>query len=120
MEFYSTTIIIQSTILALIAMYQIYRTVKRKQDTPKKIIISNIIFAVSGIVMTTARIIYALIVPLEVYTTEYFKEEISILIFNIIYPLIWILYFKFSQRVQIYYYLPERRKKKIAKDTENI
>lgn len=111
MEFYTTNVIIQSTILALIAMYQIYITLKRKQNTPKKIIITNLIFMISGIIMTVARIIYALIVPMEIYTQQYFKEEISILLFNIIYPLIWILYFKFSKRVQIYYYLPERRKK---------
>lgn len=120
MEFYTTAVTIQSTILALIAMYQIYITVKRKQNTPKKIIISNIIFGVSGVIITIARIIYAKIVPLEIYTQEYFEQENSVLIFNIIYPLIWILYFIFSKRVQVYYYLPERRKKKVAKDTKSV
>ncbi len=120
MEFYTTAVTIQSTILALIAMYQIYITVRRKQNTPKKIIVSNIIFGVSGIIITIARIIYAKIVPLEIYTQEYFEQENSVLLFNIIYPLIWILYFIFSKRVQVYYYLPERRKKKIAKDTKSV
>ncbi len=38
MDFYVGAITIQSTILAIINMYQIYVTVKRKPGTPKKII----------------------------------------------------------------------------------
>ncbi len=105
MQFYSTAVSIQSTILALISMYQIYITVRRKETTPRKVIRSNIIAIVVGIVINVARIIYALIVPLEIYTKEYFEQEISTLIFGIVYPLIWILYFTFSKRVQYYYYL---------------
>ncbi len=120
MEFYTNAVTIQSTILVLIAMYQIYITVRRKQDTPKKIKISNIICAVASSIITIARIVYAKIVPLEIYTEEYFRQEISILIVGVIYPLIWILYFNFSKRVQYYYYLPERRNKKVAKDEKSI
>lgn len=37
MDFYVGAIIIQNTILAIVNMYQIYLTVKRKPETPKKI-----------------------------------------------------------------------------------
>ena len=108
LEFYKNAIIAQSTIVSLISMYQIYITVKRQQETPKKLIKSNIVMLIATSVITLARIIYALIRPMEVYTNEYFKQEISILITNIFYPLIWIMYFTLSRRVQTYYYLPAR------------
>lgn len=106
LEFYKNAIIVQSTIVSLISMYQIYITVKRQQETPKKLIKSNIVMLISTSCITLARIVYALIKPMEVYTNEYFKQEISILITNILYPLIWIIYFTLSKRVQTYYYLP--------------
>lgn len=104
--FYKNAIILQSTVISLISMYQIYITVKRQQETPKKLLKSNIVMLISTSCITLARIVYALIKPMEVYTNEYFKEEISILITNILYPLIWIIYFTLSKRVQTYYYLP--------------
>lgn len=117
LEFYKNAIIVQSTIVSLISMYQIYITVKRQQETPKKLIKSNIAMLIVTSVITLTRIIYALIRPMEVYTNEYFKQEISILITNIFYPLIWIMYFNLSKRVQTYYYLPARSYMESIKET---
>ncbi len=118
MAFYTNCVRIQSTFLALIAMYQIYMTVKRKDTTPRKIIKSNLFMAVAGVVTTLARIIYAKIVPLEIYTAEYFEQELSTLLFSILYPLIWMLYFTVSKRVQVYYYLPNKSYKEIIKENK--
>lgn len=118
MVFYTNCVKIQSTLLALIAMYQIYITVKRKSDTPRKIVKSNLFMAGVGVVTTLARIIYATIVPLEIYTEEYFEQEQSILVFSIIYPMIWILYFTCSKRVQTYYDLPNKTYKEMIKENK--
>lgn len=118
MEFYKNCIIIQSTIWALIAMYQIYRTLKRKEDTPKKIKISNYIMLVAGVILTLTRIIYAFIVPNTIFNDEYFKQEISTLILSIVYPLFWNTYFNFSKRVIVYYYLPEKTYKEMWQGTK--
>ena len=45
-NFYINAVKLQTTIIVLINMYQIYITLKRKQETPKKIIISNIIIMI--------------------------------------------------------------------------
>ena len=118
MQFYTNAVTLQSTILALIAMYQIYITPKRKEDTPKKIIRANLIMTIAGFVITLARIIYAIFSPLEIYNSEYFKQEASILLFSIIYPLIWTIYFTFSARVQTYYYMPQKNYKEILYETK--
>lgn len=118
LDFYKNAIIIQSTAVSLISMYQIYITVKRKQDTPKKLIKTNVIMLIVTSAITIIRIMYAIIRPMEVYTNEYFKQEISILITNIIYPLIWIIYFKISNRVQVYYYLPVLKYRETIKQTK--
>ena len=117
LEFYKNAIIVQSTAVSLISMYQIYITVKKQQDTPKKLIKSNIVMLIVSSCITILRILYALIRPMEVYTDEYFKQEMSVLMTNILYPLIWIMYFTFSKRVQTYYYLPARTYKESVKQT---
>ena len=105
MDFYVGAIIIQNTILAIVNMYQIYLTVKRKPETPKRLVKTNILVMLIGVIITIIRIIYALIKPMEIYDKEYFKQELITLVYSIIYPLICIFYFKFSKRVQTYYYL---------------
>ena len=118
LEFYKNAIIAQSTVISLISMYQIYITVKRQQETPKKIVKSNIVMLLASSSITLVRIVYALIRPMEVYTNEYFKQEISILITNILYPLVWNVYFTLSKRVQTYYYLPIKTYKESIKQTK--
>ena len=118
LDFYKNAIILQSTVISLISMYQIYITVKRQQETPKKLIKSNIVMLISTSCITLVRIVYALIKPMEIYTNEYFKQEISILITNILYPLIWIIYFTLSKRVQTYYYLPIKTYRESIKQTK--
>ena len=105
MDFYVGAITIQNTILAIVNMYQIYLTVKRKPETPKRLVKTNILVMLIGVIITIVRIIYALIKPMEIYDKEYFKQELITLVYSIIYPLICIFYFKFSKRVQTYYYL---------------
>ena len=39
------------------------------------------------------------------YPIEYYAQEISYLLYNEMYFVIWILYMTFSQRVKIYYYI---------------
>ena len=105
MDFYVGAIIIQNTILAIVNMYQIYLTVKRKPEIPKRLVKTNILVMLIGVIITIVRIIYALIKPMEIYDKEYFKQELITLVYSVIYPLICIFYFKFSKRVQTYYYL---------------
>lgn len=105
MDFYVGAITIQNTILAIVNMYQIYLTVKRKPETPKRLVKTNILVMLIGVIITIVRIIYTLIKPMEIYDKEYFKQELITLVYSVIYPLICIFYFKFSKRVQTYYYL---------------
>ena len=77
MDFYVGAIIIQNTILAIVNMYQIYLTVKRKPETPKRLVKTNILVMLIGVIITIIRIIYALIKPMEIYDKEYFKQELS-------------------------------------------
>ena len=72
MDFYVGAIIIQNTILAIVNMYQIYLTVKRKPETPKRLVKTNILVMLIGVIITIVRIIYALIKPMEIYDKEYF------------------------------------------------
>ena len=116
--FYKNAIILQSSVVGLISMYQIYITVKRQQETPKKIVRSNIVMLTISSSITLARIVYALIKPMEYYTNTYFKQEFSVLMTNILYPLVWNIYFTFSKRVQIYYYLPIKTYKETIKQTK--
>lgn len=118
LEFYKNAIILQSSVVSLISMYQIYITVKRQQETPKKIVKSNIVMLTISSGITLARIVYALIKPMEYYTNEYFKQEFSVLMTNILYPLVWNIYFTFSKRVQTYYYLPIKTYKETIKQTK--
>ena len=74
MDFYVGAIIIQNTILAIVNMYQIYLTVKRKPETPKRLVKTNILVMLIGVIITIVRIIYALIKPMEIYDKEYFKQ----------------------------------------------
>lgn len=119
MDFYVIAITIQSTILAIINMYQIYVTVQRKPETPKKIIGANITIMATGLIITIIRIIYAWINPMESYNKEYFKQEFNVLLFSILYPMLCATYFTFSKRVQTYYYLPKKGYKEIWKDLIN-
>lgn len=116
--FYKNAIIVQNTIVSLISMYQIYITVKRQQETPKKLVKSNIIMLITTSCITLSRIVHALIRPMEVYTNKYFEQEISALITNILYPFIWIMYFTLSKRVQTYYYLPKKTYKESIKQSK--
>ena len=113
---YKNILIFQNTILALIAIYQIYICIKRKEDTPKKIIRTNYLYMIIGFTLTLIRIIYALISSQE-YSNTYYDQEISLLIFSIIYPVLWNIYFTFSERVRTYYYLPKKKYKEIFRDT---
>ena len=119
MDFYVIAITIESTILAIINMYQIYVTVQRKPETPKKIIGANITIMATGLIITIIRIIYAWINPMESYNKEYFKQEFNVLLFSILYPMLCATYFTFSKRVQTYYYLPKKGYKEIWKDLIN-
>ena len=116
MTFYVGAITVQSTILAVINMYQIYVTLKRKTDTPKKLIRANIAIMATGLLVTAIRIIYAWINPMELYDAEYFKQEFNVLLFSILYPMLCAIYFTFSKRVQTYYYLPNKSYKEIWKN----
>ncbi len=118
MDFYKNAITLQSTIWALVSMYQIYIIVKRKNETPKKIIRSNILMMVTGLVITLVRMIYAIVNPLKMYDQTYFKEEADVLIFSLIYPTLCIVYFTFSERVRLYYYLPKKKFKEIVQETK--
>ena len=119
MDFYVIAVTIQSTILAIINMYQIYVTVQRKPETQKKIIGANITIMATGLIITIIRIIYAWINPMESYNKEYFKQEFNVLLFSILYPMLCATYFTFSKRVQTYYYLPKKGYKEIWKDLIN-
>lgn len=118
-NFYINAVKLQTTIIVLINMYQIYITLKRKQETPKKIIISNIIIMITGLIITIIRIIYAKINPNDFYDLEYFKQELSVLVYSVIYPILCIIYFAFSKRVQTYYYLPSKSYKETWRDVIN-
>ena len=118
LEFYKNTIIVQNTFMIILACYQICITLKRKEQTPKKLIKSHIVMLIVNTMITLTRIIYAYMNPSQYYTKEYFIQEANILISNITYPLVWIIYFKISKRVQIYYYLPQKKLKEILKETK--
>ena len=51
-------------------MYQIYLTVKRKPETPKRLVKTNILVMLIGVIITIVRIIYDLIKPMEIYDKE--------------------------------------------------
>ena len=42
----------------------------------------------------------------------------KVLIFSIIYPVLWNIYFTFSERVRTYYYLPKKKYIEIFRDTK--
>ena len=118
MQFYKNILIFQNTALALIAIYQIYITLKRKDDTPKKIIRTNNLYMAIGFTLTLIRIIYAIMNKSQQYSSWYYEQEISLLIFSIIYPAFWNIYFTFSERVRTYYYMPKKKYKEIFYDTK--
>ncbi len=111
--FYKNCTVLQDAVVSLISIYLIYIIVKRKNDTPKKVIKANMSLAIFIIFITVIRIIYVLINPGNIYIDKYIQEELNMLSSNIIYSFIWIVYFEFSKRVKIYYYLPVKTVKEI-------
>ena len=109
LELYRILIFIQSMVMILINIYLTILILKRNPKSVKKIKITLIINLVITIILTIIRIVSAVISQnTEVYTASYYKQEISIIITNALYTVIWVLYLKFSQRVKIYYYITEK------------
>lgn len=109
LELYRILIFIQSMVMILINIYLTILILKRNPKSVKKIKITLIINLVITIILTIIRIVSAVISKnTEVYTASYYKQEISIIITNALYTVIWVLYLKFSQRVKIYYYITEK------------
>ena len=116
--FYISLIIAQDTIISLASIYLIYIILKRKKETPKKVIKTNIIVPGLLLIFTIIRSIYVLINPNGVEFKLYLKDEINMLLSNTIYSLLWIIYFYISKRVKIYYYLPVESFKEIIKKSK--
>lgn len=116
--FYISLIITQDTIISLASIYLIYIILKRKKETPKKVIKTNIIVPGLLLIFTIIRSIYVLINPNGVEFKLYLKDEINMLLSNTIYSLLWIIYFYISKRVKIYYYLPVESFKEIIKKSK--
>ena len=109
LELYRTLIFIQSMVMILINIYLTILILKRNPKSVKKIKITLIINLVITIILTIIRIVSAVISQnTEIYTDSYYKQEISIIITNTLYTVIWILYLNFSQRVKIYYYIKDK------------
>ncbi len=109
LELYRILIFIQSMAMILINIYLTILILKRNPKSVKKIKITLIINLVITIILTIIRIVSAVISQnTEIYTDSYYKQEISIIITNTLYTVIWILYLNFSQRVKIYYYIKDK------------
>ena len=109
LELYRILIFIQSMVMILINIYLTILILKRNPKSVKKIKITLIINLVITIILTIIRIVSAVISQnTEIYTDSYYKQEISIIITNTLYTVIWILYLNFSQRVKIYYYIKDK------------
>ena len=108
LELYRTLVFIQSIAMIIINVYITILVLKRKPKTVKKIKMALIVNLVITIILTIVRIIAAIISQnTEIYTSGYYSQEISIIISNLIYTVVWLLYLNFSQRVKIYYYIAE-------------
>ena len=99
-------------------MYQIYITLKRKQETQKNHYIK---YNNNDNRTTNNNYPYNIckINPNDFYDLEYFKQELSVLAYSVIYPILCIIYFAFSKRVQTYYYLPSKSYKETWRDVIN-
>lgn len=103
-EFYQQFLIVQCVVIMGLSLYQGIRVLIRKETTPKKLQIALVVSAVLSVVIILIRIVYAKINPAELYTGDYFKEEVNGIFTQLFYAGIWCLYFQFSERVRIYYH----------------
>lgn len=120
LELYRTLVFIQSMVMIIINVYITIIVLKRKEKSVKKIKTALTINLIITIILTIIRIIAAIISQnTELYTSDYYTQEISIIISNLLYTIIWILYFNFSERVKIYYYISEKIEYKTLKEKFN-
>lgn len=102
---YKIIVGIQCLIIVLLNIYIAIRILIRKPKSVKHIKISLIVNGVLLIISTIIGIIITIIEQGSPYPIEYYAQEISYLLYNEMYFVIWILYMTFSQRVKIYYYI---------------
>ena len=102
---YKIIVGIQCLIIVLLNIYIAIRILIRKPKSVKHIKISLIVNGVLLIISTIIGIIITIIEQGSPYPIEYYVQEISYLLYNEMYFVIWILYMTFSQRVKIYYYI---------------
>ena len=102
---YKIIVGIQCLIIVLLNIYISIRILIRKPKSVKHIKISLIVNGVLLIISTIIGIIITIIEQGSPYPIEYYAQEISYLLYNEMYFVIWILYMTFSQRVKIYYYI---------------
>ena len=115
---YISLVIIQDIVITLISMYLIYNMVRRKDKSPKNIINANIYLPIIIGIISIIRVIYVAINPNGVNLKIYIKDEINMIISNAMYSILWIIYFYFSKRVKVYYYLPVKSIKETFNDSK--
>lgn len=101
---YRIIMIIECILAVAVNLFITIKILIRKSQSVKHIKIGLIINAIIILIASLTRIISMIVVQKSLPSMEYFEQELSLLIYNIVYTAIWILYMKFSQRVKIYYY----------------
>ena len=101
---YRIIMIIECILAVAVNLFITIKILIRKSQSVKHIKIGLIINAIIILIASLTRIISMIVVQKSLPSMEYFEQELSLLIYNIVYTAIWFLYMKFSQRVKIYYY----------------
>ena len=105
---YKIIMSIECILAIAINLYIAIKILIRKKQSVKSIQFGLVINAIIILIASLTRIISMIILQKELPDMEYFQQEFSILMYNVIYTAIWILYMNFSQRVKIYYYEQEQ------------
>ena len=105
---YKIIMSIECILAIAINLYIAIKILIRKKQSVKNIQFGLVINAIIILIASLTRIISMIILQKELPDMEYFQQEFSILMYNVIYTAIWILYMNFSQRVKIYYYEQEQ------------
>lgn len=101
---YRIIMIIECILAVTVNLFIAIKILIRKSKSVKHIKIGLIINAIIILIASLTRIISMMVVQKSLPSMDYFEQELSLLIYNVVYTAIWILYMKFSQRVKIYYY----------------
>lgn len=101
---YRIIMIIECILAVTVNLFIAIKILIRKSQSVKHIKIGLIINAIIILIASLTRIISMMVVQKSLPSMDYFEQELSLLIYNVVYTAIWIFYMKISQRVKIYYY----------------